>query len=208
MLEDEARGQLALVGRMAPRCRPGSPILMAYVDNANGYCWDGADSLAFLHALCFVLEGAGIRFRIKANCDAAWDTVGYIFWADLKLITNKPFRLWRLRGAAVELRRQGQRTGPAMRFFLGHAVHAFQLRRCAYSILERVFTFISGAGDHLLHFNEFVDKELRPGPHYYPWEATQVQLPVWMPQKTRQISAVLHLWRHGRARLLPGAGVR
>ena len=40
-------------------------------------------------------------------------------------------------------------------------MHAFQLRRCAYSILEHVFTFIAAAGDHLLHFNEFVDKELR-----------------------------------------------
>ena len=156
----EARSQLALDGRPSPRCRPGTPILIAYVDNAAAHCWDSRDSRSFLYAF-IVLESLGLRFRIEADNEAAWDNLGITSFATAKLLTNKADRVWQLRGAAVELRLQGKCTRLAMLKFLGNIVHAFQLRRCLYSVLVHVFVFIGEAAESILGFNHYVDQELR-----------------------------------------------
>ena len=91
-----------------------------YVDNFNAVCWDARDAAAYLKALTDLLSRWNLAFRVECDGSSSWAIVGIILGANRKMVHAKPDRLWRLRGAALELADQGRCTGGVMRKIIGH----------------------------------------------------------------------------------------
>ena len=64
----EAEGQVMCDRRPSPQCRPGKPILAAYVDNILAVCWDSADAQEFHKAVSTDMHALGFLFR-SGCCD-------------------------------------------------------------------------------------------------------------------------------------------
>ena len=57
--------QLPVDRRVAPAPRPGLPVLVPYVDDANFVCWNEADAIAAARVFSHVLRAWGPRFRVE-----------------------------------------------------------------------------------------------------------------------------------------------
>eukprot|EP00972_Heterocapsa_arctica_P014773 2175735-Heterocapsa_arctica.AAC.1 len=105
---------------LAPRLRPGAPIIAAYVDNANYVCWSMKDAADALEALESVLQRKGLAYRVECPAARNMEAIGLSFDGKLRVIANTPRRTWRLLAALHQLRRQGRCSGDTMRVVAGH----------------------------------------------------------------------------------------
>ena len=96
----------------------------------------------YIATLCRLFLGYGLKYRIEALAADAHDTLGVSFDARHGLVTKKPLRMWRLRGAIYELCEQGECSGDVLRVIVGHTVHACMLARHALCILSSCYKFM------------------------------------------------------------------
>ena len=139
----DAERQVIADGRPSPQCKPGFPILGAYVDNILAVCWDGRGALLMERAIVAVLTSFGLRSRVELSNSATCVFIG--LWPDLekRLLRNTEHRVWRLHAALILVVKQGRASGAAMRILLGHMVHATGVFRAALSILHACYVFVS-----------------------------------------------------------------
>ena len=164
---DEARQQV-VDRRVPPRCRPGRPIAAPYVGNGNFICRDKADAKAVVGHMADIFERGGLRFGVETDGGESWATVGLDIRPSLKMLLNKPARIWKLRSALVALREQGRCSGDVMRVVAGHLTCSFLVFGPALSVLGVIFLFCEEHGDRVAEFGDDLQAELRGPPRLYP----------------------------------------
>jgi len=121
-------------------------VFCPYVDNANVWAWDSQDTKRFALALAFVFDLVGLADRLEALDEDFSDIIGIRLHAGARIILNRPWRMWRLHGAILELLEQGRCSGEVLEVLVGHAVHVAMVRRLLLSVLAAVYTFVKTFG--------------------------------------------------------------
>ena len=91
--------------------------------------------------LSHVLRAWGLRFRVECGAAARWDTIDITLDARSGILYNKGGRAWRLRGALLELERQGAATPRVVQIVNGHIVFALLVARHLLSVPQRLLQF-------------------------------------------------------------------
>ena len=161
LAEESAQQLLVLAGRPGPRVAPGRPALAPYVDNFNAVCWDPDDARQYLHSLTSVLDFWRLTYRVENDGGAVWATVGVTLDVSRRLVYAKPERMWRLRGATLDLRAQGRCSGAVMRTIIGHLGFLSMVFKPFLSVFDHVYRFMVDNDDRVGVFSAHVLAELR-----------------------------------------------
>ena len=66
-LETPDAGTVAIDGRPMPTLEKGRPVVVAYVDNVHGVCYDVEDGRILAQALASVFVRYGLRYRVEVD---------------------------------------------------------------------------------------------------------------------------------------------
>ena len=92
-------------------------------------------------ALIAIFEMFDLQFKIEADSVTSWHMVGLSLDLRHRVLTNKPDRMWKLRGAVYGVLRQGRVSPLGMQMFVGNLVYSFTIMPCLLSVLDRCFAF-------------------------------------------------------------------
>jgi hypothetical protein len=177
MSAQEAAERFLLDGRPGVVLAPGKPCCFPYVDNGNVACWDAVDAKIMHSSFVAILGSLGILFRTECSGLGRWDTIGLSFSAECRYLSSKPSRMWRIRGALLELYKQARSTPKVVEQLLGHVFFCLLPCRCLLSIPEELYKFAHGTCDVVQHFNRRALDELNVLAAILPFAGCDLGLP-------------------------------